>query len=147
MVAVDVERPVVGIRLELDVAPVLIIDTGVHSQAAIEQPRFLTKFVAQDTVRFICGGPLAARIALLLESRCPRRTGGRIDSVAPARTKAARHGCIRHQVRTKRVGQIEFWVETRRREWDETGTRGRRGSVARSPAADAGREAIIVAIY
>src|ERR1700735_2853138 len=104
VVAVDVQRPVVGIRLELNVAPVLIIDARVHSQAAIEHSGFLAKLVAQDTIRLVRGGPLAARITLLPESPSPGSAGGRIGGVASTGTETGRHGRIRHQVRADRAG-------------------------------------------
>ena len=39
VVAVDILGPVGGPRLQLDVAPVLIIDTGVHDQAVVQESR------------------------------------------------------------------------------------------------------------
>src|SRR3984957_9092081 len=71
IVAVNVQCPVVRIRLQLNVAPVLEVNTGVHSYTTIEHPGLLAELITHNTIRFVRGGPLAARITLLLERPPP----------------------------------------------------------------------------
>src|ERR1700679_3200148 len=137
VVAVDVQRPVVGIRLELDVAPMLIIDACVHGQTSVEEAGLLAEFVAPDRVRRVSGWPLATGVAGRCESRPPCSAGRWIDGVAPARTEAVRGGQIGHQIRAECVGQIDFWAGLAWILRDETGTRRRGGPHARPPTTDA----------
>ena len=61
IVAVDVQRPIVRKRLQLDVTPVLITDTCVHRQATIEHPGFLAQLVAPHRIRAVGLGNIVDR--------------------------------------------------------------------------------------
>src|ERR1700678_4901 len=121
IVSIDDHRPVIGIGFELDFSPVLEVDTGIQDEP-IKRLGFLANLVAPDIVRFVSGGPLAARIVHRGESWSPHRTSSRIDSVAAAWAEALRHVCIDHPVRIEGGGQIEFGGGAVGRLRDETGT-------------------------
>src|ERR1700694_4460014 len=93
---VDIEGPVAGERLKLDIVPILVIDAGIHGQTTIKEPGLFADLVTPYRVRLVTGWPLASGKVIRSENRTPIGASRRISRVAPARSRSFRHGRIDH---------------------------------------------------